>query len=51
MFDFIKEKIPDKLKRLFIFYKSVDSYETSLLPDVSYSKRESFTIWFEHFKL
>ena len=51
MFDFIKENIPEELKRLFIFNKSVDSYETSLLPDVPYSKRENFTIWFEHFKL
>ena len=28
MFDFIKENIPEDLKRLFIFNKSVHSYET-----------------------
>ena len=28
MFDFMKENIPEDLKRLFIFNKSVHSYET-----------------------
>ena len=28
MFDFIKENIPEDLKKLFIFNKSVHSYET-----------------------
>ena len=50
IFDFIKENIPEILKRLFIFDKSVHSYET-LSSQVFHIPKGNITIWLEHFKL
>ena len=50
MFDFIKENIPEDLKRLFILCKSVYLYETCSSQMFHIPKGKT-SIWCEHFKL